>query len=219
MSVSTTLFKLRFLLALAASSIFASQVLATPIVRVSPSATTLAVGQAFQVNLIGEDFLDLYAYNFTLNFDPARIQAVSVEEGSLLASAGTTFFIPGVIDNFIGSISFTGNTLIGAITGANGNGTLAIMGFEAIAEGASPLSLADLLFLDSGLTDLVTTPQESRVTVIADSGSPIPEPATLSLVVMGIGTYFFLRRRRNNDSFISEPSEPVNTARESMAGA
>lgn len=196
MSISTPLITLRFLLALAASSLFASQVLATPIVRVSPSTTTLALGQAFQVSLIGEDFIDLYAYNFTLNFDPARIQAVSVDEGFLLASAGTTFFIPGVIDNVIGSISFTGNTLIGAIPGANGNGTLAIMGFEAIAEGSSPLSLADLLFLDSGLADLVTTPQESIVTVIADSGSPIPEPATLSLVLMGIGTYVFLRQRK-----------------------
>lgn len=196
MSIATTLVTLRFLFALAASSLFTSQVLATPIVQVSPATAMATVGQAFQVNLIGEDFIDLYAYNFTLNFDPARIQVVSVDEGLLLASAGTTFFIPGVIDNVVGSISFTGNTLIGAIPGAIGNGTLAMIGFEAIAEGTSPLSLVDLLFLDSGLSDLVTTPQESMVTVIAGSGNPIPEPATLPLMLMGIGTYAFLRQRK-----------------------
>ncbi|MEQ1834862.1 MAG: cohesin domain-containing protein [Candidatus Nitrotoga sp.] len=196
MSIATTLVTLRFLFALAASSLFTSQVLATPIVQVSPATAITTVGQAFQVNLIGEDFIDLYAYNFTLNFDPTRIQVVSVDEGLLLASAGTTFFIPGVIDNVVGSISFIGNTLIGAIPGAIGNGTLAMIGFEAIAEGTSPLSLVDLLFLDSGLSNLVTTPQESMVTVIAGSGNPIPEPATLPLMLMGIGTYAFLRQRK-----------------------
>jgi hypothetical protein len=196
MSISLSLNTLRLLLALAASSLFANQVLATPVVRISPSTTTPIAGQAFQVNLIGEDFTDLYAYNFTLSFDPARIQAVSVGEGSLLASAGGTFFIPGMIDNIIGSVSFTGNTLIGAIPGADGSGTLAIMGFEAIAEGMSLLSLADLLFLDSGLADLAVTPQESMVTVTAGSGNPVPEPASLLLVLMGIGAYAFLRPRK-----------------------
>ena len=76
MSISLSLNTLRLLLALAASSLFANQVLATPVVRISPSTTTPIAGQAFQVNLIGEDFTDLYAYNFTLSFDPARIQAV-----------------------------------------------------------------------------------------------------------------------------------------------
>lgn len=196
MSISSSRITLRLLLALAASSLIASQVLATPVVRVSPATTTPTIGQSFQVNLLGEDFIDLYAYNFTLSFDPARLQAVSVDEGSLLVSAGATFFIPGVIDNINGNISFTGNTLMSAIPGANGNGTLAIMGFEAIAEGASPLSLADLLFLDSGLADLVVTPEESMVTVTSGSGGPIPEPASLPLVLMGIGTFLLLRPRK-----------------------
>lgn len=201
MSISAPRITRWFLFALAASSLFASQVLATPIIRVTPTTMVPTVGQAFQADLIGEDFIDLYAYNFTLNFDPARIQAVSVDEGLLLASAGTTFFIPGMIDNVIGSISFTGNTLIGAISGANGNGTLAIMGFEAIGEGPSPLSLSDLLFLDSELADLIPTPQESMVTVVADGESPIPEPATLPLVLIGIGTYAVLRKRKIKDKF------------------
>lgn len=196
MSISAPLAAFRFLFILATSSLFASPVLAIPIVQIIPSTTMPTIGQSFQVNLIGENFIDLYAYNFTLNFDPARIQAVSVDEGLLLSGAGTTFFIPGLIDNVIGSISFTGNTLIGSIPGAIGNGTLAVIGFDAIAEGMSPLSLADLLFLDSGLVNLITTPQESMVTVIAGSGNPIPEPATLPLVLMGIGAYAFLRQRR-----------------------
>lgn len=196
MSISSSLIPLRFLLALAASSLFASQALAIPVVRVSPSTTTPTVGQAFQVNLIGEDFIDLYAYNFTLSFDPARIRAVSVDEGSLLAGAGETYFIPGMIDNIIGSISFTGNTLIGAMSGANGNGTLAIMGFEAIGEGTSLLSLADLLFLDSGLADLAATPQDGRVTLTAGTGGFIPEPASLPLVLMGIGAYLYMRPKK-----------------------
>lgn len=157
-----------------------------------------AVGSVFEVTLIGEQFVDLYAYNFTLNFDQTHIHAVSVGEGLLLASAGTTLFIPGVIDNAVGSISFTGNTLLGAILGANGDGSLAIMGFEAISEGTSPLSLSDFLFLDSQLVDLAYSPQESMVTVVADGGSPIPEPATLPLL-MGFGTYATLRKRKGSE--------------------
>lgn len=196
MSLNTLLVPIRLWLVLAASLLIASPALATPIVRVVPSATMPAVGQAFQVNLFGEDFLDLYAYNVTLNFDPARIRAVSVGEGPLLASAGTTFFIPGDIDNVLGSISFTGNTLIGAIPGVSGSGILITLDFEAIAEGLSPLGLSDMLFLDSSFADLAPTPQDSAVTVVAGGGSPVPEPSTLPLVLLGMGAFAFHRQRR-----------------------
>lgn len=196
MSLNALLVPIRFWLALAASLLIASPALATPVVRVAPSATMPIVGQAFQVNLIGEDFLELYAYNFTFNFDPARIRAVSVSEGPLLASAGTTFFIPGDIDNVLGSISFIGNSLIGAIPGVSGSGILATLDFEAIAEGLSPLSLPDMLFIDTGFADLAPTPQDSAVTVVAGGGSPVPEPSTLPLLLLGMGAYAFHRQRR-----------------------
>lgn len=196
MSLKALFVPFRLSLVLAASLLLAGPALATPIVRVAPSAMTPTVGHAFQVDLVGEDFLDLYAYNFTLNFDPARIRAVSVSEGPLLASAGTTFFIPGDIDNVLGVVSFTGNTLIGAIPGVSGSGILATLDFEAIVEGLSPLSLSDLLFIDTGFADLAPTPQDSAVTVVAGGGSPVPEPATLPLVLLGMGAYAFHRQRR-----------------------
>jgi hypothetical protein len=196
MSLKALFVPIRLWLVLAASLLLTGTALATPIVRVAPSAMTPTVGHAFQVDLVGEDFLDLYAYNFTLNFDPARIRAVAVNEGPLLASVGTTFFIPGDIDNVLGVISFTGNTLIGAIPGVSGSGILITLDFEAIAEGLSPLGLSDMLFLDSSFADLAPTPQDSAVTVVAGGGSPVPEPSTLPLVLLGMGAFAFHRQRR-----------------------
>lgn len=185
---------MRLLLALATTVLVASNAYAAPNVRISPDTPMPTVGNPFEVSLIGEDFVDLYAYNFTLSFDPALIRAVSIAEGSLLASAGTTFFIPGEIDNTAGTVSFTGNTLLGPIAGATGNGTLAMLDFEAISEGTSPLTLSDLLFLDSGLVEIAILPRESRVTVVGDGGIPVPEPATLPLLLLSVGALLIVHK-------------------------
>jgi len=60
----------------------------------------------------------------------SKAGARDVSEGSFLSSAGGTFFLPGIIDNVIGTVRFSG-----------------------IAAGTSPLSLSNVILLDAALGD------------------------------------------------------------------
>lgn len=182
--------------ALALSLLQAGQAQAVPMVHLEAAPANPVVGSSFEIGLIGEDFLDLFAFNFSLSYDPTLIRAVSVDEGTLLPGAGSTFFIPGVIDDIAGIVEFTGDTLLGAIAGASGSGSLATIRFEALTEGVSPLTLTDLLFLDSGFSEIPVVFEDSRVSIRSDGGNPVPEPASLGLILAGLGAYLAIRSRR-----------------------
>ena len=159
--------------------------LAAPVVQLEWLPASPETGSIFEVKIMGKDFLDLYAYNFTLNYDPALMRALSVDEGALLSSAGATFFIPGSIDDITGSISFTGASLLGITAGAYGDGSLAVMRFEALSQGIAQLILSDLLFLDSALNDIDVASQNQTITI--SSAGFVPEPASLLLLLIGLG--------------------------------
>jgi len=175
----------------------AGPVQAAPLVHLEAAPTSPAVGSSFKIDVIGKDFLDLYAFNFTLSYDPTLIRAVSVNEGSLLPSAGSTFFIPGFIDNMAGSVVFTGDSLLGAIVGAGGSGSLATLRFEALAEGVSNLSLSDLLFLDSSFSDIAIATEDLRVVIRGSTEHSVPEPMSAGLLLAGLGAYLVLMERRS----------------------
>jgi adhesin HecA-like repeat protein len=52
------------------------------------------------------------------------LSATGITEGSFLPSGGSTFLIPGMIDNNAGIIAFNADTLLSAISGVSGSGTL-----------------------------------------------------------------------------------------------
>jgi general secretion pathway protein D len=135
-----------------------------------------------------------YAYEFDLGFSPAQIRADGIAEGPFLAVGGTTFFAPGVIDNGVGTIAFTADTLIGPVPGVAGSGVVATIDFTALTIGTSPLALSNVLLLDSGLGDIAFQASTASVTV---TETVIPEPSTALLLACGLialGT--FARRRR-----------------------
>jgi hypothetical protein len=109
------------------------------------------------------------------------LQGVSIAEGSFLAGFGTTVFIPGTIDNTLGSVSFTAGSLLGAIPGASGNGTLATIQFIALVQGQSSVNLANVVVLDSTLSTISSTSFDGLVTV---QGVTTPEPSTRTITVV-----------------------------------
>ncbi len=127
---------------------------AIPSVRVQPSLSTPVVGSAFDVFVEISSVTDLYAYQFEINFDPAVLAVQSVSEGPFLMGGGSTFFIPGEIDNLAGEIGRTGNMLLTDHGGVNGGGILAIVQFQALAGGVSPIDLSQVVLLDSSLADI-----------------------------------------------------------------
>src|ERR1017187_3613466 len=91
---------------------------------ISAGSTDVLVDQIFNLPVSIADASDVYAFQFDLAFDPTILQLLSISEGSFLPSAGSTFFIPGAIDNIGGNAISNADTLVGDISGASGDGDL-----------------------------------------------------------------------------------------------
>ena len=153
-------------------------------------ALSPAVGNPFDVLVNINSVNDLYAFQFDISFNPAIISATSVLEGSFLSGGGSTFFIPGSIDNVAGTITFTANTLLTAVSGVSGTGALADIGFQALAQGTSPLGLSNIILLDSTLSDIPFTSADTAVTV-----NSVPVPAAILLFGPGLVSLITIKRR------------------------
>jgi hypothetical protein len=147
---------------------------------VAPSVAV--AGQPFTVSVFASDFTDLYAYQFNVGFDPALFQGAPAVEGPFLATAGTTFFDGGSVDNTTGVISLVFDTLIGPGPGASGGGLLATIAFltSESTSGIGMFGLENVLALNANLNaiDVQTVPLSVAVTV--------PEPESLLLLVTGL---------------------------------
>ena len=164
---------------------------ADTVVSVQVLPASVSVGDTFTVNVNITDVTDLFGFGFDLNFDPTILSAQSVNEGAFLPGGGTTFFIAGSIDNVGGSIAGNADTLLGAISGVSGSGTLLTCQFLAIGAGTSDLSLVNALFLDSNLDGIPATLVDGTVTAAtgeSGGGGPTqaPEPSGVSMLTAGL---------------------------------
>lgn len=158
----------------------------------SVGSASVSVGNTFVVPVEVSSASDLYAFQFDVSFDANVLQLESVTEGSFLPTAGPTFFIPGTIDNTAGTAAFNADTLIGAVPGAAGDGTLATLDFQAVSNGASTVTLSNIILLDSNLNDISFTSSGGDMVV----GSAVPEPRTDWLVTFGLVCCFLFWRPR-----------------------
>jgi hypothetical protein len=159
-------------------------------VSLNATPNPVNVGSTLQVSVNITGALDLYAYQFSLLFNPAVLQATGSSDGSFLAGGGTVFFVPGAINNTTGSINFTAGSLLGQLPGVNGNGTLATLNFNVTGLGASALNFADGVLVNSELGDLPS--QFVNATVLA-----VPEPGTWLMLGLGLAAVAGAARRRS----------------------
>jgi hypothetical protein len=179
-----------FLLALCAGLLLLTPpFLKADVIAVGSASASVATSFNIPVTISGAS--DLYAFQFDFSYDPSILQLNSIFEGSFLLSAGPTFFLPGTIDNTLGIATFTADTLIGAIPGAAGTGTLATLNFEAVTGGISALDLSNVILLDSNLNDISFTAQSGQASVV----SAVPEPSSLWLLAFAASFCLFLRKR------------------------
>jgi len=184
-----------YTLAVALMSVAVPEAFASAIVSVAPvSSAPIGVGQTFTAAVSVSGIADLFSFQFDLSYSPKLFAATSVTEGPFLASGGSTFFIPGTIDNTAGTVSFTADSLLGSGSGVSGSGVLADIIFRAVGGGSSPLSLSNAEFLDSTLSPIVIS--------TADGTSPqvVPEPGSWFLLVCGVGVLGLLQKHADEFS-------------------
>src|SRR5262249_17907356 len=162
---------------------------AVPILSMQPSSQTVQPGQSFSLDVDITNVTDLFSFQFDITFDPTVLSATNITEGPFLPGGGSTFFVPGTIDNTAGTISFTADTLIGAISGVTGSDILATASFQALALGTSPITLSNPILQDSNLMDIASNIMNGAVTVV-------PEPAPWLLFTTGLVSLLLYGWRR-----------------------
>jgi len=105
----------------------------------NPATSNVLLGDVFNLEVIGTGFPVTQGGGFTLDFDPAVLQANSVSiDGAVWNFVNDT----GSIDNGVGTVSAV---LVSAFTGvAGGDFTVAAIEFQAIAVGQSGINLSEV---------------------------------------------------------------------------
>lgn len=185
--------KARFCSVLLACSAWAVPALADPQVTLVATPTSPQVGSGVDLSVLISGVTDLYGYNFSLSFDASLLQVTGISEGSFLGSAGSTYFDGGSIDNGAGTISYLFDTLIGAVPGASGSGTLVTIHLNAIGTGTSALTFAsaDTMFVDSNLGAITVQMVDGSLQVAA----AVPEPSSYLMLAAGLAGICAWRRR------------------------
>ena len=179
---------LSLLLACGALLVMPRDAAATPILSVDPTPVTIATaGDIVSVDVLIAGAVDLYGYQFTIEYDPAFLSVNGVTEGTFFTNAypgpGTTSFFSGIDDPLGGNITFVLNTLVGPVAGVSGGGSLASIEFTTLAAGDTTVFVS----LD---------PLNGDGFVFSDVASEVPEPATVLLVGAGSALITARRTRR-----------------------
>lgn len=111
-------------------------------VYANPYKSVVEVGQTFEINVsISNEYSDLYGFDFKLCYNTTVLGVRDVILGSFINSP--TMVIKKQINETSGEVWFVASSFAPAEP-ANGNGTLAIITFEAVGEGNSILDIYDV---------------------------------------------------------------------------
>lgn len=113
-------------------------------VTVSAQSQSVANGATFNEEIYINTSVPTRGWGMTVSFDPAKLQAKSVTEGTFLSAyaaangGGTVSGGAATIDNTAGTVTIPGYAITGAGTsGPTGSGTLCTISFTALADNTS----------------------------------------------------------------------------------
>jgi PKD repeat protein len=115
-------------------------VAASPTLSVDPPVKTVAVGEAFTVDVTVDYMADMYAFDLTLTFDSAKLNATALDYTGYLGTGGDIFQI-SVVNNTAGFVNLAVSRLVRS--GVTGGGALIVVHFKSLAAGTSVLHLTD----------------------------------------------------------------------------
>lgn len=107
----------------------------------SPVQKSVSSGSDFNFNVLAETSDRVYGAQFTLNFNPAMVDAVSAAAGGFLGQGGASVHEATSMGS--GSITFA-VTRTGTSTGATGSGVLATVTLHAKSAGTTPLDFSGI---------------------------------------------------------------------------
>lgn len=112
---------------------------------------SLSPGTQFSIAIAVDYVEELWGYQVEMSFDASILRGVEYVDGGFIGSAGgTVIFIPGMgFDNVNGKLNLFAGCLFPKEGFPTGGGTLAIITFEVIGIGASPLAFG----IDTGLAN------------------------------------------------------------------
>ena len=121
---------------------------------VDPPSTDAPVSTHLTVTVSIRDVVDLYTWQFRMNFDPSLLECTGATEGPFLKSGGPTVWPSPAIDNVVGTILVGCSLLVPP--GVSGSGVLAYVTFHCKGVGHSDLVFQDpdTFLLDSNLNTI-----------------------------------------------------------------
>lgn len=117
------------------------------IISLEPQICWGVLGQNFTVDINIYNVVDLYGWEFRLNWNATILDVVQVLEGPFLKNIGSTYFTSKVNNSF--GYIIVDCTLLGNVPGVNGNGTLAAIKFYVETIGECPLDLYGATLVNS----------------------------------------------------------------------
>lgn len=144
---------------------------------IAPRTSTVQPNGSVSISVDVSGVASLFAFQFSLRFDPTIVQTLSVSEGSLFNQVGFSFS-PGTIDNNAGRIAFVADSLSGSGPGLSADGSLATVVLRAIGAGTSAITISDVLLLDHNLDPIGVISADGSTTVT-------PEPS-YSIIVASL---------------------------------
>jgi len=117
-------------------------------VVVSPSDTTVSVGDDFLIRVQADAFADLKAYDLIFQFDPAIVQLTGALPGDVLTGDGDPYF--GTLVNEVSAPLDSAWYDAAMLSGSTqGPGVLVYFKFKALVVGVSPLDCRKVDYRDS----------------------------------------------------------------------
>ncbi len=151
-----------------------TQAQTTAIVSVNPSFSAGDPGSVFQVEVDISGVPNLVAYDLSLEFNPASLNATAVDFDTSTVVAGTSHFnVATIVDNGIGEVRYAVTLLGGNTVDASGMVAALKVTFQVVASQDSPLNIAgQIVQLVNGVPTTVTN-------VTMNNGSFVVPPTIL----------------------------------------